>query len=99
VDLWRDFPALLSTTTGPPVIAYDRLGFGRSDPYPGALELEFVRNEGRYGLPALRAVFGLDRMILFGHSVGGGMAVPAAAGLPDTTVAVITEAAHHDAPG
>ncbi|MGV2701752.1 UNVERIFIED_CONTAM: alpha/beta hydrolase, partial [Raoultella ornithinolytica] len=30
VDLWRDFPAQLARATQRDVIAYDRLGFGRS---------------------------------------------------------------------
>jgi pimeloyl-ACP methyl ester carboxylesterase len=35
VDVWRDLPAMLSARTGRRVIAYDRLGFGRSDPESG----------------------------------------------------------------
>ncbi len=31
VELWRDFPPALAAATGRCVIAYDRLGFGRSD--------------------------------------------------------------------
>ncbi|MCL6467607.1 MAG: alpha/beta hydrolase, partial [Ralstonia sp.] len=31
VALWRDFPQRLAQSTGHAVIAYDRLGFGRSD--------------------------------------------------------------------
>jgi pimeloyl-ACP methyl ester carboxylesterase len=93
VELWRDFPARLMETTGHPVVAYDRLGFGRSDPYPGALDVDFIREEARSSLPALRAILGIGRMMLFGHSVGGGMSVAAGAALPETTVAVITESA------
>ncbi|MCJ9712629.1 alpha/beta hydrolase, partial [Bordetella hinzii] len=37
VALWRDFPQRLAEATGREVIAYDRLGFGRSDPHPGRL--------------------------------------------------------------
>ena len=37
VALWREFPAQLAQTTGHRVIAYDRLGFGRSDAHPGSL--------------------------------------------------------------
>ena len=78
VELWRDFPARLMTATGRPVIAYDRLGFGKSDPHPDRLEIAFVRNEARSSIPALRAELAIDRMILLGHSVGGAMAVIAA---------------------
>ena len=75
-------------------MAYDRLGFGRSDPHPAVLETPgFVRNEARISLPALRSALGIDRMVLFGHSVGGAMAIASAAELPSTIVGVITEAA------
>jgi pimeloyl-ACP methyl ester carboxylesterase len=93
VELWRDFPAKLSAATGLPVIAYDRLGFGRSDPRAGRLPIDFVRREGERNLPALREQLGVSRMILFGHSVGGGMAVAAGAAFPDSTLAVATVAA------
>ena len=94
VELWRDFPARLAAATGHPVVAYDRLGFGRSDPHPGRLETPgFVRDEARIALPALRSGLGVDHTVLFGHSVGGAMAVVAAAEMDATTVGVITEAA------
>lgn len=93
VELWRDFPARLTAATGHPVVAYDRLGFGRSDPHPGRLDADFIRHEARSSLPAVRRALRIDRMILFGHSVGGAMAVAAAAAFPDASVAVITEAA------
>jgi pimeloyl-ACP methyl ester carboxylesterase len=75
------------------VIAYDRLGFGRSDPYPGLLPNDFIRREATTGLAAIRAHLGLGKMILFGHSVGGGMAVSAAAAFPEVTLAIVTESA------
>jgi pimeloyl-ACP methyl ester carboxylesterase len=94
VELWRDFPTRLATATGHPVVAYDRLGFGRSDPHPGALEIPgFIRDEARTSLPALRTALAVDRMILFGHSVGGAMAIVAAAELAAATLGVITESA------
>ncbi|MFX6218451.1 alpha/beta fold hydrolase, partial [Acinetobacter baumannii] len=37
--------------------------------------------------------FAVDKVILFGHSVGGGMAVSAAAQWPQRVLAVITESA------
>jgi pimeloyl-ACP methyl ester carboxylesterase len=47
VEVWRDFPAHLSQATGCAVIAYDRLGFGRSDPHPDQLSVNFVREEAQ----------------------------------------------------
>ena len=71
VELWREFPSQLASTTGLPVVAYDRLGFGRSDPHPGRLKFGFVEDETRTAVPELRSALGIERMVLFGHSVGG----------------------------
>jgi pimeloyl-ACP methyl ester carboxylesterase len=90
VELWRDFPARLVSLTGRPAVAYDRLRFGKSDPHPGKLQPDFIRDEARSGLPFVREALGIDRMILFGHSVGGGMAVTCGAAFPEETEAVIT---------
>ena len=37
VALWRDFPEQLCARTGLQVVAYDRLGFGQSTPWPAPL--------------------------------------------------------------
>jgi pimeloyl-ACP methyl ester carboxylesterase len=93
VELWRDFPARLASATGRPVLAYDRLGFGKSDPHPGKLAVDFIRQEASSSLAAVKARLNIGRMVLFGHSVGGGMAVAAGAAFPDAAEAVMTEAA------
>src|SRR3984957_16906913 len=93
VELWREFPLQLANTTGLPVVAYDRLGFGRSDPHPGGLKFGFVEDEARTAVPQLRSALGIERMILFGHSVGGGMAVASAAAFHAASVALVTESA------
>jgi len=91
VALWRDFPERLVRATGCSVIAYDRLGYGRSDPYPGKLRLDFVPEEARVGFPAVREHFGIGDFILFGHSIGGGMAIACAAAFPRGCRALIVE--------
>lgn len=93
VALWRSFPARLATVTGRRVIAYDRLGFGRSDPHPGKLEFDFIAREGRAVLPRLAATFGFGDFVACGHSVGGSMAIETSAAFPDTCRATITIAA------
>lgn len=93
VALWRDFPQRLAQATGRRVIAYDRLGFGRSDPYPGALEPGFIQHEAHGGFAALVEQFEVGRFVVLGHSVGGGMAASIAAAYPDRCVGLITESA------
>jgi pimeloyl-ACP methyl ester carboxylesterase len=75
------------------VIAYDRLGFGKSDPYPGQLGIDFIREEAQVAFPALCDQLEFDRFVGFGHSVGGGMAIAAAAAFPARCQAVVTESA------
>ena len=79
VELWRDFPALLREATGRRVIAYDRLGFGRSDARAAPLSLDFIAEEATTGFAALRRQLGVGRFAVLGHSVGGGMSVHIAA--------------------
>lgn len=93
VELWREFPLRLAQATRHPVVAYDRLGFGRSDPYPDALGMDFIAREARSGFSAVIKSLGFDQFIAFGHSVGGGMAVSIAGAFPARCLAVITEAA------
>ena len=90
VPLWRDFPANLAEATGHPVIAYDRLGFGRSDPHPGTLSADFIADEIRQILPQVLDALKIERFIACGHSVGGAMAVQAAFKYTGACQALIT---------
>ena len=91
VELWRDFPEQLALMTRRSVVGYDRLGFGRSDEHPGPLLLTFIRDEAATVVPRLCDALGLDMIIPFGHSVGGGMAI--ATRWPERCAAVVTESA------
>lgn len=90
VTLWRDFPAQLAQVTGRRVIAYDRLGFGKSSERQTKIEDDFIPLEPKKGFAAVVQTFGLEQYILVGHSVGGGMAVCAAGQNPEACLAVIT---------
>jgi len=93
VELWRDFPERLAAASGRSVIAYDRLGFGKSAPHPGQLDGGFVRGEAGGTFRALREQLHVERFVAFGHSVGGGMAVACASTFPADCCALITESA------
>ena len=93
VELWRDFPAALSRATGREVIAYDRLGFGRSAPRTGRPALDFVAEEASTYVPVLLEQLGVGAFIALGHSVGGGMAVHCAAAFAPRCKALVTVAA------
>lgn len=93
VELWRDFPERLAIATGRTVLAYDRIGFGKSDPAPGKLSPSFIHDEARSTYSAVTAHFGVRQFVALGHSVGGCMAVEVAAQMPASCAALITESA------
>lgn len=93
VDLWRDFPEALAARLKRPVIAYDRPGFGRSSPGSDDAPLDFIEREARTHFPALRRALGLTSFGLFGHSVGGAMAIVIAATQRNDCEFVVTESA------
>lgn len=93
VELWRDFPSRLAQASGREVIAYDRPGFGRSDPYPGKIDDAFIHDEAQRGFSALRRALRIEAFVAFGHSVGGGMAIGCAARFGDDCRGLITESA------
>ena len=93
VELWRNFPAQLCVRTHRQVVAYDRLGFGRSDARTDRLTAAFVEQEAEIYVPRLLDHFETERFVAFGHSVGGAMAVCCGAVLGNATSAVITESA------
>ncbi|BCX68847.1 alpha/beta fold hydrolase [Pseudomonas izuensis] len=93
VSLWRDFPGQLCRATGREVIAYDRLGFGQSDAYPGPMPLHFIRDEAERYFVHLKAALGFDRFVAFGHSVGGAMAATCASLYAQSCTALITVSA------
>ncbi|MCL7462598.1 alpha/beta hydrolase [Pseudomonas sp. NW5] len=90
VELWRDFPERLCAATGRAVIAYDRLGFGRSCPHPGGWSRHFMQEEIERYFPLLCQALAIERFVVIGHSVGGAMAVTCAAQHHERCEALVT---------
>lgn len=90
VELWRSFPAALCSASQRRVIAYDRLGFGRSDTRHGMMPLSFISDEPSQGFAALREALDIKRFIAMGHSVGGCMAVQCAGAYADDCEGLVT---------
>ncbi|MDR7285923.1 pimeloyl-ACP methyl ester carboxylesterase [Pseudomonas corrugata] len=93
VELWRDFPERLCQATGHEVIAYDRLGFGQSDPHPESLPMHFIRDEAERFFAFIKSALQIDRFVAMGQSVGGAMAACCASLYPQSCVALITVSA------
>lgn len=92
VGLWRDFPALLSQKLSRRIVAYDRLGFGKSDARVSLPSVEFIEEEATIYFPHLKNHLSISNYILIGHSVGGSMAINIASRDADC-IAVVTMAA------
>lgn len=94
VQLWRDFPAKLAAATECNVLAYDRLGYGKSFPMPTHVRpVNYMELEADL-LNDLLTELNITNAILFGHSDGGTIALIAAAKYPKRIKAVICEAGH-----
>ncbi len=75
VGLWRDTPARLAAATGRRVVAYSRLGHGRSDPPPGPRTRAFFDTEADAVLPEVLTQLDAPEPILVGHSDGASIAL------------------------
>jgi pimeloyl-ACP methyl ester carboxylesterase len=76
VQSWkRQIPALVRS--GWQVVAYDRWGYGKSDPRP-VFKTGFLREDSLEGLQLIDAL-GLENVSLVGHSDGGSIAIILAA--------------------
>ena len=93
IDLWGSFPLTIAETTKRTVVAYDRLGFGRSTARQELPSIRFISEEAEIYFPAIKSELEIKHFTLFGHSVGGAMAVSIAAHFQNECDAVITESA------
>lgn len=94
VELWREFPKELGALTQCNVLIYDRQGYGKSSPFTtNARRNDYLEIEADR-LAQLITQYRLHRVILFGHSDGGSIALLAAAKYPSSIIGVITEGAH-----
>jgi pimeloyl-ACP methyl ester carboxylesterase len=94
VGRWKDWPAALHEATNLPVMAYSRLGHGRSDPPAAPRTIAFMHEEAQQVLPGLLDAAAIETAIFFGHSDGASIALIFAATFPQRTRALILEAPH-----
>ncbi len=94
IELWRDFPLQIAKNTGCNVLSYDRQGYGKSDGFSeNKRDKNYLKKEADI-LAQLIDQLGLEKVILFGHSDGGSIALLTASLYPEKIKAIITEGAH-----
>lgn len=94
VAQWRDFPDRVAAATACPAFIYSRRGYGASDPPIEPRPVRFMHDEALEVLPAVRAHFGLDDVILFGHSDGASIAIIHAGARAGSVRGLVLEAPH-----
>ncbi len=95
-EQWLNLPADISKMLHLPVLLYDRYGYGKSQEITEKRNSDYLENEAKLFLPQILRELNIEKrkIILFGHSDGGTIAVLYAAFFPENTLAVITEAPH-----
>ncbi len=86
VELWRGFPAELAQATGCGVVAWSRLGYGRSDPAELPWPVSYMHTEALHRVGPLLDAARIDRCILVGHSDGASIAAIYAGSVRDERV-------------
>jgi pimeloyl-ACP methyl ester carboxylesterase len=98
--IWEDWPQRLCDAAGCRGLVYSRYGYGHSSQRPQQQDWphDYLEREAREILPAFLQALGVDtareKIILFGHSDGGTIALLYAAAFPQAVACVITLAAH-----
>ncbi len=94
VETWKDFPAQLSKKYNCNALIYDRRGYGKSDAF-GSLERDKTYlHEATEELISVLDKFGLQEVILYGHSDGATIATIMAQHYPKRVLAVLLEGNH-----
>jgi len=75
VSMWKDFPQRLARSTGSPVTAYSRYGYGRSERLRTPRTIRYMHDEALIVLPELLDRLDIRSAILFGHSDGASIAL------------------------
>jgi pimeloyl-ACP methyl ester carboxylesterase len=82
VSAWRGFPEALQQATSRRVIAFSRLGHGRSDPPRARRTATFFHEEALVFLPEVLRRLDADEPVLVGHSDGASIGLIHAATSP-----------------
>lgn len=93
-QLWRDFPEKLAQAVEMNVLIYDRVGYGKSERLLSSKrDKNYLEQEADF-LEKLLSVLDIHKVILFGHSDGGSIALIYSGKYPEKVSGLICEAGH-----
>ena len=90
IEMWRDFPQQVHEKTQLPVITYERWGHGKSEPLSDFRKGDTRIEEADEPLDDLFQHYGLNKVILVGHSYGGVISLIAASHHPEQVCGVVS---------
>ena len=92
---WKDFPVMLCKATGFRGLMYDRYGYGESEIIHEARNSDFLKKEACEILPEILEKLNIDeKIVLFGHSDGGTIALFYASCFPEKLNCLVAVAPH-----
>ena len=96
VTMWKDFPIALAKSADCEVIAYSRVGYGKSSTAVLPRKPDYMHIEALQILPALIETLKLENPVLLGHSDGASIAIICAGGTNTALSGLILVAPHID---
>ena len=94
IEMWGKFPKTLSDTLNLPALLYDRYGYGKSSKLKENRKIFYLHDEADFLEKLLKKLSISNKIIIFGHSDGGTVALLHTSKYPKNILAVITEAHH-----
>lgn len=94
IEMWKNFPKLLSDELKLPALLYDRYGYGKSSKLREERDVYYLHDEADFLDELLKKMSISNKIIVFGHSDGGTIALLYASKYPKKILAAITEAHH-----
>ena len=92
---WKDFPSQLCKVTGFRGLMYDRYGYGESEIIHEARNSDFLKKEACEILPEILEKLSIEeKIVLFGHSDGGTIALFYASCFPERLLCIVAVAPH-----
>jgi pimeloyl-ACP methyl ester carboxylesterase len=92
---WKNFPQKLCHALNSRGLMYDRYGYGQSDALEEPRNPDYLKREACNVLPEILEKLQIhQKIILFGHSDGGTIALFFASCFPEKTLGLIAEAPH-----
>ncbi len=92
--IWKTFPKELSDATGLPALLYDRPGYGDSSDKDSFTD-DYLENEAFCVMPEVLSLLGIkNKIIPFGHSDGGTIALLYSGRYPENVLCTISESGH-----